>query len=61
MKLKSNLRKRLVKEAYERVQHLDLPEEEWMYSYLDELIDIILRECVDIKPEAVKRKFGVVS
>lgn len=59
--MKSNLRKRLVKEAYQRVQHLDLPEEEWMYSYLDELIDIILRECVDIKPEAVKRKFGVVS
>lgn len=59
--MKSDLRKRLLKEAYQRVQHLDLSEEEWMYKYFDELIDIILRECIDIKPEAAKRKFGVVS
>ena len=59
MKLKSNLRKRLIKEAYHRVQHLELDEAEWMYAYLDELIDLILHECIDNKAEAVKRKFGV--
>lgn len=59
--LKSDLRKRLLKEAYQRVHHLDVSEEEWMYKYFDELIDIILRECIDVKPEAIKRKFGVKS
>lgn len=57
--MKSELRKRLVKEAFEKVKDLDLSEEDWMYKYLDCLIDIILRECIDIKPEAIKRKFGI--
>lgn len=59
--MKSELRKRLIKEAFERVKDLDLHEEEWMYAYFDSLIDIILRECIDVKPEAIKRKFGVKS
>lgn len=57
--MKTNLRRRLVKQAYENVKDVDLDETEWMFAYLDELIDLVLNECIDVKTEAIKRKFGV--